>query len=71
MDLIGLRSRGKSERRFEVMSDLRRAAEKDYLARERELAETLKKTQERLNDLQGKSWPDREESRRFPRVRPW
>ena len=54
-DLIGLRSRGKSERRFEVMSDLRRAAEKDFLARERELAETLKKTQERLNDLQGKT----------------
>ncbi len=54
-DLIGLRSRGKSERRFEVMSELRRRAEKKYLEREKALAENLKATQKRLNDLQGKA----------------
>jgi gliding motility-associatede transport system auxiliary component len=52
-DLIGLRGRGKSERRFEVMSDIRRAAEKAYQSREEALAEKLKETQKRLNELQG------------------
>jgi len=51
-DLIGLRGRGRSERRFEVMSEIRREAEKAYLTREEQLAEKLKETQQRLNELQ-------------------
>jgi ABC-type uncharacterized transport system involved in gliding motility auxiliary subunit len=54
-DLVGLRSRGKSERRFQVMSELRLEAEKKYLEREKQLADKLKETKKRLNDLQGKA----------------
>lgn len=52
-DLISLRSRGKSERRFEVMSELRREAEKAYREREEALIQKLEETQQRLNELQG------------------
>jgi len=52
-DLIGLRSRGKSERRFEVMSELRREAEKAFREREESLVKKLDETQQRLNQLQG------------------
>lgn len=51
-DLIGLRSRGKSERTFEVMSEIRRRAERAFLEREQQLVERLQETQKRLNELQ-------------------
>ena len=56
-DLISLRSRGKSERRFEVLAGLRREAERAFLDQERALAEKLKTTRERLVELQGKARP--------------
>ncbi len=56
-DLISLRSRGKSERRFEVLAALRREAEKAFLDQERALAEKLGATRKRLVELQGKTRP--------------
>ena len=56
-DLISLRSRGKSERRFEVLAALRREAEKAFLDQERALAEKLEATRKRLVELQGKARP--------------
>ncbi len=56
-DLISLRSRGKSERRFEVLAALRREAEKAFLDQERVLAEKLEATRKRLVELQGKARP--------------
>jgi ABC-type uncharacterized transport system involved in gliding motility auxiliary subunit len=51
-DLIGLRSRGKSSRPFEVVETLRRAAEQKFLARERELTEKLEETQKTIAELE-------------------
>ena len=54
-DLIGLRSRGQSDRPFTVVDDLRRRAEQRFLEEERRLQQTLEATQKRLNELQGKA----------------
>jgi ABC-type uncharacterized transport system involved in gliding motility auxiliary subunit len=54
-DLIGLRSRGKSTRPFEVVDSLRRAAEQQFLEQERQLNEKLAETQKRIQELQGKA----------------
>jgi ABC-type uncharacterized transport system involved in gliding motility auxiliary subunit len=54
-DLIGLRSRGKSTRPFEVVDSLRRAAEQQFLEQERQLNEKLAETQKRIQELQGRA----------------
>ena len=54
-DLIGLRSRGKSTRPFEVVDALRRDAEQQFLEQERQLNEKLNETQKRIQELQGKA----------------
>lgn len=54
-DLIGLRSRGKSTRPFEVVEQLRRQAEQQFLEQERQLNEKLSETQKRIQELQGKA----------------
>lgn len=54
-DLIGLRSRGRSQRPFEVIDNLRRQAEQQFLARQRQLEQKLENTQKQLADLQSKA----------------
>lgn len=54
-DLIGLRSRGKSTRPFEVVDALRRGAEQQFLEQERMLNEKLAETQKKIQELQGKA----------------
>lgn len=54
-DLIGLRSRGTSERRFEVVEDLRRAAERQFLNQERDLRKKLEETQKKISELESKA----------------
>ncbi len=50
--LMDIRSRGKSERPFEVVVGLQRQAQERYLAEEKALQDKLTATQERLNELQ-------------------
>ncbi len=54
-DLIGLRSRGRSQRPFEVIDNMRRQAEQQFLARQKQLEQKLETTQKQLADLQGKA----------------
>src|SRR5690606_1257405 len=54
-DLIGLRSRGKSLRPFERIDSMRRQAEQQFLARQRQLEKKLEDTQKQLADLQTKA----------------
>jgi ABC-type uncharacterized transport system involved in gliding motility auxiliary subunit len=54
-DLIGLRSRGRSQRPFEVIDNMRRQAEQQFLARQRALEQKLETTQKQLADLQSKA----------------
>jgi ABC-type uncharacterized transport system involved in gliding motility auxiliary subunit len=54
-DLIGLRSRGASERPFEVVEDLRRGAEQQFLNQERDLLAKLEKTKQQIADLESKA----------------
>ncbi|MEK9970873.1 MAG: ABC transporter, partial [Ferrovibrio sp.] len=54
-DLIGLRSRGRSQRPFEVIDNMRRQAEQQFLARQRALEKKLETTQKQLADLQSKA----------------
>ena len=54
-DLIGLRSRGQSNRPFTVVEGLRRTAEQRFLEEEKRLQATLQETQRRLNGLQGRA----------------
>jgi ABC-type uncharacterized transport system involved in gliding motility auxiliary subunit len=51
-DLISVRSRGRSERPFDTIDELRRQAELDYQVREQELQQELRETERRLNELQ-------------------
>ncbi|MFV2056458.1 MAG: Gldg family protein [Thiohalomonadales bacterium] len=51
-DLIGLRSRGNFSRPFEKVKDIQRDAEKKFRAREKELQETLRATEQKITDLQ-------------------
>lgn len=53
--MAGLRGRGRAERPFELMEDLRRDAERRYRAKEQELVEKLKTLQGNLDRLQRKS----------------
>ncbi len=60
-ELIGLRSRGPSDRPFEVVRDLRAEAEKKFRAKAEELQKKLNETSKKLNDLlQGKHGTDRQ-----------
>lgn len=54
-DLIGLRSRGKSQRPFELIDNMRRVADQQFLARQRALEQKLETTQKQLADLQSKA----------------
>lgn len=54
-DLIGLRSRGKSQRPFEVIDTMRRQAEQQFLARQKQLEQKLQDTQQKLADMQSKT----------------
>ncbi|MCW0236244.1 MAG: Gldg family protein [Ferrovibrio sp.] len=54
-DLIGLRSRGRSQRPFEMIDNMRRVAEQQFLARQRALEQKLETTQKQLADLQSKA----------------
>jgi len=51
-DLISVRSRGRFERPFERIDELRREAELAFQARERELQLELRETEQRLTELQ-------------------
>lgn len=50
--LLGLRGRGVTERPFEVVERMRRAAEQRYLAEEQRLQDELAATEQRLQELQ-------------------
>jgi ABC-type uncharacterized transport system involved in gliding motility auxiliary subunit len=52
--LISLRSRGTSTRPFEVVNDMRRRANQQFLLQEQALQQRLTETQERLAELEGK-----------------
>jgi ABC-type uncharacterized transport system involved in gliding motility auxiliary subunit len=54
-DLIGLRSRGRSQRPFELIDNMRRQADQQFLARQRALEQKLESTQKQLADLQSKT----------------
>lgn len=54
-DLIALRSRGRSQRPFEVIDSMRRQAEQQFLARQRQLERKLEDTQKQLAELQSKT----------------
>ena len=59
-ELIGLRSRGPSDRPFEVVRDLRAEAEKKFRAKAEELQQKFNATNKKLNELlQGKHGTDR------------
>ena len=51
-DLISLRSRGKYQRPFEVVAEIRKDAETKFHQREKELEDTLRDTESRINELQ-------------------
>ena len=60
-ELIGLRSRGPSDRPFEVVRELRAEAEKKFRAKAEELQAKLNETSKKLNELlQGKRGTDRQ-----------
>ena len=52
--LISLRSRGTSNRPFEVVNDMRRRANQQFLLQEQALQERLTQTQAKLAELEGK-----------------
>ena len=52
--LISLRSRGTSNRPFEVVNDMRRRANQQFLLQEQALQERLTQTQTKLAELEGK-----------------
>ncbi|MFP6747212.1 MAG: Gldg family protein [Alphaproteobacteria bacterium] len=54
-DLIGLRSRGKSDRPFAVVEAMRLAAEQKFLAEARKLKEALEKSKGRIAELESRA----------------
>ncbi|MSQ90541.1 MAG: hypothetical protein EXS01_03990 [Phycisphaerales bacterium] len=56
--LLSLRSRSGSQRPFDVVRDLQRAAEDRYRAREQALQARIQDSQKRINDLQKQKTPD-------------
>jgi ABC-type uncharacterized transport system involved in gliding motility auxiliary subunit len=55
--LIGLRSRGRSERPFTVVLDLERKAQERWLAKEKELVQRIEFTNRKLQELEQKKVP--------------
>jgi ABC-type uncharacterized transport system involved in gliding motility auxiliary subunit len=64
-ELIGLRGRGLSQRPFTALQAIQRDAEQRFRAKERELQEKLRETEQRLAQLQGRGGPREETSRAF------
>lgn len=56
--LLSLRARGSSQRPFDVVRDLQRAAEDRYRAREQELTALITASQTRINEIQKQKSPD-------------
>ncbi|MBT7286411.1 MAG: ABC transporter [Rhodospirillaceae bacterium] len=54
-DLIGLRSRGKSNRPFVLVQAMRLAAEQEFLAEERKLKDSLEKSTARIAELESRA----------------
>ena len=54
-DLISLRSRARSDRPFQVVEQLRRQAEQQFLATEKALQEKLAETEKQIAELQSKA----------------
>lgn len=52
--LVRIRTRGKTDRAFDVVLELQRQAQEKYLAEERRLQERLEEAQRRLRELQSK-----------------
>jgi len=51
-DLLSLRARGRHSRPFEKVREIRQAAEARYLAKEQELQNRLRETENKINELQ-------------------
>ena len=64
-ELIGLRGRGLSQRPFTALQNIQRDAEQRFRAKERELQEKLRETEQRLAQLQGRGGPREEAGRAF------
>jgi ABC-type uncharacterized transport system involved in gliding motility auxiliary subunit len=64
-ELIGLRGRGLSQRPFTALQNIQRDAEQRFRAKERELQEKLRETEQRLAQLQGRGGPREETNRAF------
>ncbi len=56
--LLSLRSRGSSQRPFDVVRELQRAAEDRYRTREQELTALITASQARINEIQKQKSPD-------------
>jgi ABC-type uncharacterized transport system involved in gliding motility auxiliary subunit len=57
-DLISLRTRERTARPFTVVQQIRRDAERQYLAQEQELQQKVTTTQQNLRQLQGQGGPE-------------
>ncbi len=56
--LLNLRARGKYQRPFDRVEEIRRTAEKQYLDRERELQNQIRQSEARLTELQAQKTPE-------------
>ena len=56
--LLNLRARGKYQRPFDRVEEIRKAAEKQYLDRERELQNQIRQSEARLTELQAQKTPE-------------
>ncbi len=56
--LLNLRARGKYQRPFDRVEEIRKAAEKQYLDRERELQNQIQQSEARLTELQAQKTPE-------------
>ena len=54
-DLISLRSRGRSQRPFDRIEDMRKAAGQEFTAREKALRNELTETEKKISELQSKN----------------
>jgi len=56
--LLNLRARGKYQRPFDRVEEIRKAAEQQYLDRERELQNQIRQSEARLTELQAQKTPE-------------
>ncbi len=56
--LLNLRARGKYQRPYDRVEEIRKAAEKQYLDRERELQNQIRQSEARLTELQAQKTPE-------------